>query len=67
MRKPRIQLDTATALSFVGQTVLVETTWDEEPEPFWQCIQIVGVLLPAHARYARRSVLPGRRTQLQHT
>jgi hypothetical protein len=46
MRKPRIQLDTATALSFVGQTVLVETTWDEEPEPFWQCIQIVGVLLP---------------------
>ncbi len=46
MRKPRIQLDTATALSFVGQTALVETAWDAEPESFWQCIQIVGVLIP---------------------
>ncbi|WP_422910159.1 hypothetical protein ACOCLD_18135 [Pseudomonas sp. MAC6] len=46
MRKPRIQLDTATALSFVGKTALVETTWDAEPESFWQCIHIVGVLLP---------------------
>lgn len=46
MRKPRLQLDTATALSFVGQTVLVETAWDAEPESFWQCIQIVGVLIP---------------------
>ncbi|MFI8980468.1 hypothetical protein [Ectopseudomonas khazarica] len=46
MRKPRIQLDTATALSFVGQTALVETAWDAEPESFWQCIQIVGVMIP---------------------
>jgi len=46
MRKPRIQLDAATALSYVGKTVLVETAWDAEPESFWQCIQIVGVLIP---------------------
>jgi hypothetical protein len=46
MRKPRIQLDAATALGYVGQTVLVETAWDAEPESFWQCIQIVGVLIP---------------------
>lgn len=46
MRKPRIQLDTATALGYVGKTVLVETAWDAEPESFWQCIQIVGVLIP---------------------
>jgi hypothetical protein len=46
MRKPRIQLDAATALSYVGKTVLVETAWDDEPESFWQCIQIVGVLIP---------------------
>lgn len=46
MRKPRIQLDTATALSYVGKTALVETAWDAEPESFWQCIQIVGVLIP---------------------
>jgi len=47
MRKPRIQLDAATALSYVGKTVLVETAWDAEPESFWQCIRIVGVLIPA--------------------
>ncbi|CAE6902144.1 conserved protein of unknown function [Ectopseudomonas oleovorans] len=47
MRKPRIQLDTATALSFVGQTALVETAWDAEPDSFWQCVQIIGVMLPA--------------------
>ena len=46
MRKPRIQLDAATALSYVGQTVLLETAWDAEPESFWQCVHIVGVLLP---------------------
>jgi hypothetical protein len=46
MRKSRIQLDAATALSYVGKTVLVETAWDAEPESFWQCIQIVGVLIP---------------------
>ncbi|MFV9683555.1 hypothetical protein ACNFD4_12800 [Pseudomonas sp. NY15367] len=46
MRKQRIQLDAATALSYVGKTVLVETAWDAEPESFWQCIQIVGVLIP---------------------
>jgi|SRR5690606_9959968 len=47
MRKPRIQLDAATALSYVGKTVLVESVWDAEPESFWQCVRIVGVLLPA--------------------
>lgn len=46
MRKPRLAIDAATALGYVGQIVLIETTWDEEPEPFWQCIHIVGVLLP---------------------
>lgn len=46
MRKPRIQLDAATALGYVGQTVLLETAWDAEPESFWQCVHIVGVLLP---------------------
>ncbi|MFG0414281.1 hypothetical protein ACF8MD_11450 [Pseudomonas sp. zjy_8] len=46
MRKPRIQLDAATAMSYIGQIVLIEMAWDDEPESFWQCTHIVGVLLP---------------------
>jgi hypothetical protein len=46
MHRPRLQLDAATALGYVGQTVLLETVWDAEPESFWQCVHIVGVLLP---------------------
>lgn len=46
MGKPRIQLDAATALSYIGQIVLIEMAWDDEPESFWQCTHIVGVLLP---------------------
>ncbi|QLC73698.1 hypothetical protein LPB260_23535 [Pseudomonas sp. LPB0260] len=46
MRKPRIAIDAAKALSYVGQTVLIEMAWDAEPESFWQCTHIVGVLLP---------------------
>jgi hypothetical protein len=46
MRKPRIQLDASTALGYIGQTVLIEMAWDHGPESFWQCVHIVGVLLP---------------------
>ena len=34
-------LNTATALSYLGQTVLVELVWDDEPESFWQCMHVV--------------------------
>lgn len=39
-------LDLATALTYLGQTVLVEQGWQQEPESFWQCMHIVGVVLP---------------------
>ncbi|UVO18288.1 hypothetical protein [Stutzerimonas stutzeri] len=45
MRKP-FAVDAATAFDYVGQTVLIETKWDEEPASFWQCVTIAGVVLP---------------------
>ena len=45
MRKPSA-VDAATAFDYVGQTVLIETQWEEEPASFWQCVTIVGVVLP---------------------
>ncbi|MTZ13924.1 hypothetical protein GNE00_09255 [Pseudomonas sp. JL972] len=46
MSSQRLALDVQTALTYVGQTVLVELRWDEEPESFWQCMHILGVVLP---------------------
>lgn len=42
-----ITLNAQSALNYLGQTVLLEFTWDEEPEPVWRCLRIVGVVLPA--------------------
>jgi len=41
-----ISLDAATAVSYIGQTALMELRWDDEPEPMWQLMHIVGVVLP---------------------
>jgi hypothetical protein len=46
MCKPRIAIDAATALGYVGQTALMEMYWKDEPEPIWYCVHIVGVVLP---------------------
>lgn len=43
-----ISLDAATAVSYIGQTALMELRWDDEPEPMWQLMHIVGVVLPAY-------------------
>jgi len=41
-----ISLDAATAVSYIGKTALMELRWDAEPEPMWQLMHIVGVVLP---------------------
>ena len=46
MPKRGITLDAATALSYIGQTVLLELMWEGDEETFWQCMHIVGVVLP---------------------
>ena len=39
-------VDIATALTSLGKTVLIEQGWRQEPDSFWQCMHIVGVVLP---------------------
>ena len=46
MSSQRLALDAQTALTYVGQTVLVELRWDDEPDSFWQCMHVLGVVLP---------------------
>ncbi|SDQ01952.1 hypothetical protein [Ectopseudomonas guguanensis] len=46
MTKRGITLDAAKALSYIGQTVLLELMWEGDEETFWQCMHIVGVVLP---------------------
>ena len=44
-------VDASTAQDYIGQTVLVELHWDDEPESYWYCLHIVGVMLPVEGVY----------------
>ncbi|MGQ7817114.1 hypothetical protein ACUTAH_15840 [Metapseudomonas furukawaii] len=44
-------IDSATALSCLGQTVLMELGWDEDPESVWRCLHVLGVVLPKEGIY----------------
>lgn len=46
MCKPALVFDPITAISYIGQTVLVELRWDDDNEMLWRCYHIVGVVLP---------------------
>ncbi|MCI0918119.1 hypothetical protein JNA64_13150 [Pseudomonas stutzeri] len=44
-------VDVANVQHYIGQTVFVELHWDDEPESFWQCLNVVGVVLPMEGVY----------------
>ncbi len=44
--------DAQAALAYLGQTVLAELVWDDQLEPLWQCVQVVGVVLPVEGVWA---------------
>jgi hypothetical protein len=46
MLSPCPALNAVSALTYLGQTVLVELFWDDDPEPYWYCVHVVGVVLP---------------------
>lgn len=46
-----LALDAASALRFLGQFVLIELRWDDEPESHWMCAHIVGLVLPVAGVY----------------
>ena len=39
-------LDVLSAVGFLGESVLVELVWDDEPEAFWRSGHVIGVVLP---------------------
>ena len=51
MNSHGLKLDASNAYQYVGQTVLVELAWDDEPHPFWYCLHIVGLVLPIPGIY----------------
>ncbi|MBS8162633.1 hypothetical protein JOA48_29285, partial [Pseudomonas aeruginosa] len=38
-------LDAVSALRYLGQTVLVELGWENDPETVWRLLRIIGVVL----------------------
>ncbi|MDT4838578.1 hypothetical protein FQZ97_723380 [compost metagenome] len=44
-------LNADTALSYLGQTVIMELGWDDDPEPVWRCLHVLGVVLPKEGVY----------------
>ncbi|HHJ1460322.1 TPA: hypothetical protein ACQGP0_005771 [Pseudomonas aeruginosa] len=47
MSNSLITLDAQSALRYLGQTVLVELGWEDDPETVWRLLRIIGVVLPA--------------------
>lgn len=45
MTSNRVALDTGSALTYLGQTVLFELVWEQDPEPLWCLLHVVGVVL----------------------
>lgn len=39
-------LDVLSAVGFLGEPVLVELVWDDDPDPFWRFGHVIGVVLP---------------------
>lgn len=46
MSNSPIILDASSALRYLGQTVLVELGWEDDPETVWRLLRIIGVVLP---------------------
>lgn len=46
MTSSAFNLNATQAMGLIGQTVMVEQVWEQDPEPIWHCLHIVGVVLP---------------------
>ncbi len=51
MPSPTLAFDPVTAIGYIGQTVLIEETWDAYPDSIWSLFHIVGVVLPVEGVY----------------
>ncbi|MDA8485961.1 hypothetical protein NNO07_23095, partial [Pseudomonas resinovorans] len=46
MTSQPLALNAGIATSLIGQTVMMELVWEQDPEPLWRCFHIVGVVVP---------------------
>jgi len=46
MHSDRVILDAQSALRYLGQTVLIEIGWEDDPESVWCCLRVIGVVIP---------------------
>ncbi|MCY1292210.1 hypothetical protein D9M69_538870 [compost metagenome] len=46
MASPAPALNAVTATSLIGQTVMVELVWEQDPKTIWRRFHIVGVVMP---------------------
>lgn len=44
-------VNASNAASFIGQTVLMELAWEQDPEPLWRFFHILGFVLPMEGVY----------------
>ena len=51
MNSNPLALDAASALPYLGQSVLIELRWDDEPDSHRMCAYIVGLVLPVAGVY----------------
>ncbi|MBH9409077.1 hypothetical protein I5K85_13295 [Pseudomonas aeruginosa] len=45
MTSNRVSLDTESALTYLGQTVLFALVWEQDPAPLWCLLHVGGVVL----------------------
>lgn len=51
MTSQRFIADPATVAAYIGQTVLMELVWEEDPDPIWRFFHILGVVVPMAGLY----------------
>ena len=47
MNSQHVILDAESSLRYLGETVLVELGWEDDPETVWRLLRVIGVVLPA--------------------
>ncbi|MBD9417206.1 hypothetical protein IB234_21785 [Pseudomonas sp. PDM16] len=45
MSSKPVGLDVLSAVGFLGEPVVVELAWDDDPEPCWRAGYVIGVVL----------------------
>jgi hypothetical protein len=50
-------LDVLSSVGFLGEPVVVELVWDDDPEPCWRAGYVIGVVLPVEGVHEQAFLL----------